>query len=399
MKTLLTICFFFVFNNLFSQGMQATIKKGSTPRTVDIYLKPSSSFSQKDEAMTLSLTFPATVLPAPSLGPSGTTTNSTGPVSGIVGLVPNFLVDNLASTQREVYISKEKVNGEDYYVYAFIFANTASANHDWVAGEEQLIFSIQFNGCVSNCDVSNIMLVNLPNGGSEGRAYWYFQPNTLGDITNYQNPYYQNEQTGAPVNGESNDGSALSVVTLTPSVSLPVVLKSFNVNSQDCSARLDWVSNVERDFSYYAIERSEDGVHFFEITKIQPKVVEGMEKEYSFVDVNPVSKTIFYRLRMVDKDGQSNYSNTLSLKLDCLKQSPVSIFPTISKGVFNYRLLPGLEKSEITVFNSSGQVVYKYLPAALSGVINLVNLSSGIYLARVIHNNNLIESRKIIIAR
>jgi GH25 family lysozyme M1 (1,4-beta-N-acetylmuramidase) len=195
-------------------------------------------------------------------------------------------------------------------------------------------------------------------------------------------------------NGDINAFNAL--ISYAP---LPVVLKSFNANSKDCSARLDWVSNVEKGFSYYAVERSGDGAHFSEITKIQPKPGESMEKEYSFVDRNPGAKTVFYRLRMVDKDGKSNYSNIITLKLDCLNQNTVSIFPTISSGVFNFRLSPGLEKSEITVSNSSGQVVYKYLPSALSGTINLGNLSSGIYLVRVTSNNNLIDSRKIIIAR
>lgn len=398
MKFIIIFCFLFSFHDLYSQTMQATIKKGSTPRTVDIYLKPSSSFSQKDEAMTLSLAIPATVKPAPSLGASGTTANSEGAVSGITGLVPGFLVDKLGATQREVYISKEKINGEEYYVYAFIFATTASANHDWVGGEEQLIFSIQFNGCKSNCDALDVMLVNLPNGGNEGRAYWYFQPNILGDITNYQNPFYQNEQTKTPVNGGSVDGSALSMVVLSSSISLPVGLKSFNASTKDCNAHLDWVSGIEVGFSYYAIERSEDGVHFFEISKVLPKPGEQLEKEYSFVDTKPNSRISYYRLRMVDRDGQSKFSNTVPLKFNCSFEN-ISIFPTQSTGVFNYRLSAGLENSILRVYNSSGQFLLEESTRSLSGIINLANLASGIYWVKVSRNNIILDSKKIIIAR
>lgn len=397
MKLIITLIFLFFFNNLFSQTMQATIRKGSTPRTVDIYLKPSSSFSQKDEAMTLTLAIPASVQPAPSLGASGTTANSTGIVSGITGLVPNFIVNKLESSQREVYISKEKINGEDYYVYAFIFATTAAANHDWVGGVEQLIFSIQFNGCKSNCDALDVMLVNLPNGGNEGRAYWYFQPNTLGDITNYQNPFYQNEQTKTPLNGGSGDGSALSMVVLSSSISLPVGLKSFNASAKDCNARLDWVSGVEVGFSYYAIERSEDGVHFYEIGKVQPKPGGQIEKEYSYVDTKPVSKIQYYRLKMFDRDGQAKISNTVPLKFNCAVEN-VSIYPTQSTGIFNYKLSPGLENSLIRVYNATGQFLLEHSPKGLSGIINLSNLASGIYWVKIIGNNNILGSQRIVIA-
>ena len=198
MKT--SFLYFLFFASAFTsygQTMQATIKPGTTPRTIDIYLKPSASFSQKDEAMTFVLAIPADVLPAPTMGSSGVTTNATGPVSGITGLQPDFLIDNLGSTQREVYVSTETINSTSYYIYTFIFAGTAAANHDWTADVEQQIFSIQFNGCTSNCDPLNELLVNLPNGGTNGNAYWYFQANTLGDITNYSAPFYANSSNQA----------------------------------------------------------------------------------------------------------------------------------------------------------------------------------------------------------
>ncbi|TDH18324.1 hypothetical protein EXU57_23490, partial [Segetibacter sp. 3557_3] len=199
--------------------MQGTIKRGSTPNTVDIYLKPSASFSQKDESLTFVLAVPASVAPAPTMGSAGVTPNTTGPVSNISGLQPNFLVVNYGATSREVMVTTQTINGASYYIYTFIFAGTATNNHDWVAGQEQLIFSVQFNGCTANCDqLNNILLVNLPAGGVQGNSYWYVQVNTLGDITNYPAPFYQNPQSSTPVNGGSPDGAALSYIGLAPLV-------------------------------------------------------------------------------------------------------------------------------------------------------------------------------------
>src|SRR5437867_2934610 len=104
--------------NVYSQiTVQGTIKRGSTPRTVDIYAKPSASFSQKDEAMLFALAIPATVLPAPSLGSSGVTQNSTGLISGISGIQPSVLLNNFGATQREVITSLENINGKPHYLY------------------------------------------------------------------------------------------------------------------------------------------------------------------------------------------------------------------------------------------------------------------------------------------
>lgn len=397
MKILITFCLLIFFNSLYSQTMQATIKAGNTPRTIDVYLKSSASFSQKDESMTLSLAIPSTVSPAPTLGASGTTANNTGSVSGITGLVPNFLVNNFGATQREVYISKEKINGEEYYVYAFIFATTATSSHDWVAGVEQLIFSIQFNGCISNCDPIPEMLVSLPNGGNEGRAYWYFQANTLGDITNYQNPFYKNSESSEPSNGGSTDGSALSTITLSTAVSLPVKLNSFDVTSENCHAKLDWVTSVENNLAYYCIERSENGVNFSEISKVNPSF-SGAIKAYTFQDNNPTSAFMYYRLRMVDKDGKSGFSKILPARFDCLGKKIMVIYPTASKGLFTVRLSPGLERAQIKVINAAGQHVASDYSNKLLRTINLNRFPNGIYMVELCDKNLKIESAKIMVA-
>ncbi len=195
-----------------AQTMQGSLRKGSSPRTVDIYLKPSETFSQRDESMTFVLAVPATVTPAPTLGSAGVTANTTGPVTGIAGLQPSFLEVNLGSTSREVVVSKQTIDEVPYYIYTFIFAGTANTKHNWTKGVEQKMFSIQFNGCTSECDPTKALLVNLPSGGAQGSAYWYFQSNTLGDITNYKAPFYKNEQSKTPLNGNSPNGAKLSYV-------------------------------------------------------------------------------------------------------------------------------------------------------------------------------------------
>src|SRR5687768_4118166 len=114
MKHLFLLLTTFISLSTFAQTMQGTIKAGATARTIDVYLKSSASFSQKDEAMTFALAVPVTVQPAPSMGSSGVTANTTGPVTGITGLQPNFLFNALGSTSREVVVTTQTVNSVSY---------------------------------------------------------------------------------------------------------------------------------------------------------------------------------------------------------------------------------------------------------------------------------------------
>ena len=381
----------------YSQTMQATIKAGSTPATIDIYLKPSASFSQKDEAMTFTLAIPATVMPAPSMGTSGVTTNITGPVTGITGLQPDFLIENLGSTQREVVVSTETINTTSYYIYTFIFSGTASANHDWTSGTEQQIFSIQFNGCTSNCAPLSELLVNLPNGGANSDSYWYFQANTLGDITNYATPFYANAESGTPVNGGSSDGSALSTIALAPAETLPIKLQSFNANANGCSANATWVMASEGNAGYYEIERSQNGSGFSEVGIVNGTAENNQSKKYTFSDNTAPAGVSYYRLKMVSKDGAYLYSNVQEVNLSCSGKGNVQIYPTLTKGLINVKLSTGNEHCIIRITNSLGQQVATDATNNLFRNINLRGFASGTYLVQVINNNELTNNVKIVL--
>ena len=394
---ILPLLFSVIVTNIYCQTMQATIKAGATPRTIDIYLKPSATFSQKDEAMTFVLAIPSNVMPTPNMGSSGVTSNTTGPVTGITGLQPDFLIDNLGSAQREVFVSKETINSASYYIYTFIFAGTATANHDWTANAEQQIFSIQFNGCTSNCDSMNELLVNLPNGGTNGNAYWYFQSNTIGDITNYAAPFYANVQSGTPVNGGSSDGSALSTIALATPVALPITLEYFNARAKGCLVNTIWQMASEGNAAYYAIDRSENGFDFSEIGRVNPAGQNEVSNNYSFLDNSAPAGALYYRLKLVSKDGTYSYSNVDIVHLNCSGKGNIMVYPTLTNGMINVRLGTGYKRSIIRIINSVGQQVASDESYNLFRHINLKGLASGIYLVQVINNNEISDNVKIVL--
>ena len=389
MRLLLPFILIFPFAG-FGQTMQGTIKPGSQPRTIDVYLKPSASFSQKDEAMTLVLAIPATVGPAPTMGTTGVQQNGIGAVAGVSGLQPDFLVNNLGSTQRELVVSTQSISGASYYIYTFIFAGTAPANHEWVANTEQHIFSIQFNGCVSNCNPSNELLVNLPNGGVAGNAYWYFQPNTLGDITNYSASFYANSQSTTPVNG--GDPAGLSTVGLAALVSLPIKLSSFTVNASGCSSRLSWQVAYDVEGAFFSVERSRDGGSFSEISRI---MVAPNLKSYSFIDNSSQQGRSYYRLRLVDKDGQFSYSVLNKVDLNCLTKDNTLIYPTFTTGMVNIKLSTNFTNATIRVLNASGQELAREQSNNNNRSVNLTGKPNGLYILQVISKGSNPENFKV----
>ncbi|MFT3932677.1 MAG: T9SS type A sorting domain-containing protein [Chitinophagaceae bacterium] len=108
-----------------------------------------------------------------------------------------------------------------------------------------------------------------------------------------------------PTNGSGN-------VMYTPSSVLPVLLGSFQANAVKNTAVLQWQSVTENGFSYYQVERSvNNGASFTAIAKINAK---GSNAVYSYTDnlagQNINGTTIYYRLKMVDLNGDYDYSAT-----------------------------------------------------------------------------------------
>ena len=398
MKKILLPCLFFVASfDTYCQTMQSTIKPGSTPRTIDVYLKPSASFSQKDEAMTFALAMPATVLPAPTMGSSGVTPNSTGVVSGISGVQPNFLINNLGSTSREVVVSTQNINSVSYYIYTFIFAGTAAANHAWTTEIEQKVFSIQFNGCTSNCEPSNELLVNLTNGGTQGNSYWYFQPNTLGDITNYAAPFYSTPQSTTANNGGSSDGSGLSTIGLATPVSLPVKLSSFNINTNSCNSNLLWQVAEEINAAWYVVERSSDGFNFKEIGRVKPSSSTSTIKSYSFLDDNTVIGSSYYRLNIIDRDRKQSYSSVIEANSNCSSKRKLRAYPTFTTGLVNIQLPLGSENATISLINYIGQELAIDAMKTTSRVFNISKYPNGTYILVLRKNQKVIDNIKVVL--
>ncbi len=79
--------------------------------------------------------------------------------------------------------------------------------------------------------------------------------------------------------------------------------------------KLDCFNNYQ--ISYFKIERSTDGVHFFTVGEVFADPDETLTHEYSTVDIPDEinSGYVYYRLKLFSIAGSVSYSKTISLFL------------------------------------------------------------------------------------
>ncbi len=169
-----------------------------------------------------------------------------------------------------------------------------------------------------------------------------------------------------------------NVHNFTVSGAAPVELVRFAAQkSGENEVRLDWETASERDNHFFAVERGANAGDFYEIGRIQGKGTTQEKQQYRFTDSDPLPDIGYYRLRQVDFDGKTDFSNVLSIRTD---KKVFSVFPNPATG--KVRILGDIEAIEsIRVFDARGQFLQQ-AGASLSS-IDLAGYPAGVYFIEI----------------
>ena len=182
---------------------------------------------------------------------------------------------------------------------------------------------------------------------------------------------------------------------------LPVILTDFYGNAENGFNSLHWVTENEVNNNFFRIQRSENGIDFYDIGTVSGAGNSVNKLEYSFNDYE-VNNDYYYRLKQVDFNGKYELSNTIFIKNKIIND--VNIFPNPS----NENLFISLNNSTTDEFiwiiytDVVGKSRHKELVSIQDGVnsykLNLFsNLNSGIYFVQAIRENKeVIKTTKII---
>jgi hypothetical protein len=165
--------------------------------------------------------------------------------------------------------------------------------------------------------------------------------------------------------------------------SLPVTLLNFTSTLLNNTVKLQWQTTTEINSSYFLIERSNDGVNFSGIGKVNAAGNSNAIKQYSFIDKTPLADEAFYRLKEVDLDGNYKYSNILLVKMPQVQPLIIMGNPVLN----NLQLtIDNLQSSTsyLSIFDFTGRRLKSL--SAQNGVqdIDVSFLSSGTYVLQMI---------------
>jgi hypothetical protein len=172
---------------------------------------------------------------------------------------------------------------------------------------------------------------------------------------------------------------------------LPVKLASFTaILNKNNNVDLKWITYSELNVSHFVVERSIDGINFNDDAMVFAYGNSTDTKTYSFADniSGVASSVVFYRLRAVDTDGKTHYSETRMIRLSKQTSTDISIsaFPNPMMNELRISIPAEWQNKKVTyeVMNANGQVAQKMETANSSQVenINTSKLSSGFYIVR-----------------
>ncbi len=166
---------------------------------------------------------------------------------------------------------------------------------------------------------------------------------------------------------------------------LPVTLIKFNGQKVDVAANLAWSTVSEKNSSVFNIERSFDSKEFETIGGMDARGNSNSLVNYSFNDEtafisNP--EVVYYRLKMIDRDGSFEYSKTIAVRAEDETKTPVvKVYPNPFNSEVIVENVP-TEAKEIKVLDLSGRVVFTQKISNAEGTVQVIlpaSLESGIY--------------------
>jgi len=174
----------------------------------------------------------------------------------------------------------------------------------------------------------------------------------------------------------------------TTNATLPLDLLTFSGNLiNNKSVLLKWKTENEINTSYFEVQRSADGVNFSNIGNVNANGNTTSAINYQLNDndaYNQQSLLLYYRLKMVDINGDYKYSNVISITLADITMGGISIMPNPVAKQANVNILTttaGVVRWKMT--DNTGRVVLQNSLDARAGnnsiQINTEKLTPGIY--------------------
>ncbi len=241
---------------------------------------------------------------------------------------------------------------------------------------------------------NNLINELIEEGDSGGWVNAHESTNTYNSDGTVSQTIYQewNGSEGIWINSSRLD------YVYTTGCALPLTLLNFTGTKSNNNVLLTWKTSNEINTSHFAVQRSLDAVDFSDI-KIVPATPGSVTTTYSFTDnVTGIKATkIYYRLKMVDKDGKFEMSKVVSVTLAnqglrfIIKPNPAKNYFVITHDA------SASSDALVNIIDFSGRSVFKQT-ITLSGEqkINISALPKGVYMVTIKTGYNITTQKLVI---
>ena len=185
-----------------------------------------------------------------------------------------------------------------------------------------------------------------------------------------------------------------------PGVVLPLIINQFNGNYSDGLIQLNWSTYSEINIDHFDVERSTDGNNFRQVGKIITESGQlNSNINYNYLDITADRGTNYYRLTMVDNNGNYTYSKTIMVNVDVKGISVMIVYPNPFSRRVQIRVNSDkAEKIAINIINSNGVLMSTQEAHTRVGYNNIaINkveaLPGGVYYIEVVSSTRSLKTR------
>jgi hypothetical protein len=176
---------------------------------------------------------------------------------------------------------------------------------------------------------------------------------------------------------------------------LPVKFLGFNVARKGADVFVQWSTSEEVNAYKYELERSFDAANWNTISYITAAGNSNNMNNYSYTDKSVGSRTVYYRVKQVDRDGKYSYTSVRSIKADA-SNVDIKVASAQNRLVLQF---PQEIKSGVSVrlVSLNGQVVKEQrIEQAIGQVIMNIGVK-GNYVVSVTNGNDVNVATKVIL--
>ena len=173
-------------------------------------------------------------------------------------------------------------------------------------------------------------------------------------------------------------------------VVVPLDLLYLEGENRDGVNHLNWEAVNMKNFDAFVLERSENGEDFEPVVFLSSEGEESME--YFYEDDEIDNWINYYRLKMIDLNGEFDYSRVIKIYSE-IEENVIAMVPNPnSSGSLEFKSDSEANYDRIQIFNYVGQLI---LETPYKQEIDISRLSQGSYIVNLLSDNQLKEVKKL----